>query len=443
VKVLHVPYSFLPDPPGGTEIYVDGLCRELRWRGVESVVAAPGDRDARYQVHDLEVWRFACASTSASLDAIYGAGDAIATAAFARVLDEARPDVLHQHALSPACSVELVTLARGRGIPTVFTYHTPTVSCQRGTLLRMGSDECAGEVDVETCTACVLDDLGLNPLMRRVVGAVPAEVGRSLGRRGVGGGVWTALRMRALMEGRAQRLHELFTLVDRFVAPSPWVEHLLRRNGVSSDRILLSLHGTDVDMQAPAAQAPHAGIRLAHLGRVDPAKGTAVLLRAIASEPSAALTLDVYGIVQHGADPGLFDTLKTIAGGDARVRFLRPVPHDEVSARLADYDAVVVPSQWMETGPLVVLEAFAAGVPVIGSALGGIRDKIDHEVNGLLVSPCHSDSAWAETLLRCASEPDLLRRLKAGVRRPRTMHDVGEEMAALYADVTSRLAVAR
>ena len=53
--------------------------------------------------------------------------------------------------------------------------------------------------------------------------------------------------------------------------------------------------------------------------------------------------------------------------------------------RLSRYHVVAVPSQWMETGPLVILESFAAGVPVIGSALGGIADKVDDGVSGLLL----------------------------------------------------------
>jgi glycosyltransferase involved in cell wall biosynthesis len=104
---------------------------------------------------------------------------------------------------------------------------------------------------------------------------------------------------------------------------------------------------------------------------------------------------------------------------------------------LSGYDLVAVPSQWLETGPLVVLEAFAAGRPVIGSALGGIADKVRDGIDGLLVTPYDSAEAWATRLATCAAEPDLVSRLTAGVRRPRELAAVASEMDAVYRRVAT------
>ena len=105
MKVLHVPYSFPPDPPGGTEIYVDALCRVLATHGVESAVAAPAAEARSYDVAGLHVRRFPCSDQEMALDALYGGGDPIATASFAGVLEDERPDIVHMHAISPACSI--------------------------------------------------------------------------------------------------------------------------------------------------------------------------------------------------------------------------------------------------------------------------------------------------------------------------------------------------
>jgi glycosyltransferase involved in cell wall biosynthesis len=93
-----------------------------------------------------------------------------------------------------------------------------------------------------------------------------------------------------------------------------------------------------------------------------------------------------------------------------------------------------VPSRWMETGPLVVLESFAAGTPVIGSDLGGIAEWVQHEQNGLLVA-FDDIVAWTNALRRCASDRTLLARLREGVGAPRTMKDVAREMAKLYKQI--------
>jgi glycosyltransferase involved in cell wall biosynthesis len=107
------------------------------------------------------------------------------------------------------------------------------------------------------------------------------------------------------------------------------------------------------------------------------------------------------------------------------------VPSHSVRSLLADYDALAVPSCWLETGPLVVLEAFAAGIPVLGSGLGGIAELIRHDVDGLLVET-GSVVYWTATLCRVVSEPGLLARLRAGVRLPRAMEEVAEDMLTVY-----------
>jgi glycosyltransferase involved in cell wall biosynthesis len=437
VKVLHVVFSYPPDPMGGTEVYVAGLARALATRSVETVIAAPDVEERTYQWDGLTVRRFASAVGQQSLDVVYGGGDPIASASFARVLDDVRPDVVHQHALSPACSADLVRIAKQRGLPVVFTYHTPTVTCQRGTLLYMGRDACAGDVDLNRCTGCVLDDLSLNSFVRWIVAAVPSNLGRAMGRRGMAGGIWTALRMTALMEIRVRELRELLRLVDRFVAPSPWVSRVLRANGVAADRILESPHGVDVPGTA-APRSPRDGtVRLAHLGRLDPVKGTALLLQAFSAVASPDVRLDVFGVVQDGRDRSVRDDLASLCAADPRVRLMDSIPHEEVVDRLREYDAVLVPSQWMETGPLVVLEAFAAGVPVVGSSLGGLAEKIQDDVNGLLVSPFDSKAAWTSALERCLT-PGLLPRLRGGMTPLRSVAAVADEMETLYAALAPR-----
>ncbi|HBY62993.1 MAG TPA: hypothetical protein DEH78_24480, partial [Solibacterales bacterium] len=125
------------------------------------------------------------------------------------------------------------------------------------------------------------------------------------------------------------------------------------------------------------------------------------------------------------------ERLRALASG-SRIRLLPPIPSTEVQPLLAaQYDALMAPSQWLETGPLVVLEAFAAGLPVIGSNLGGIAELVTSGTDGLLVEPADT-GAWTAAMVRLASEPGLLERLREGVRPPKTMADVAIEMEGLY-----------
>jgi glycosyltransferase involved in cell wall biosynthesis len=110
------------------------------------------------------------------------------------------------------------------------------------------------------------------------------------------------------------------------------------------------------------------------------------------------------------------------------------VPSSAVIATLQGASALVVPSAWFETGPLVVLEAFAAGIPVVGSGFGGIAEWVTDGVDGLLVPDLKAES-WAKALTRLVNEPGLLDRLTAGVKPPRSMRAVAEEVLAVYQEL--------
>jgi glycosyltransferase involved in cell wall biosynthesis len=78
-----------------------------------------------------------------------------------------------------------------------------------------------------------------------------------------------------------------------------------------------------------------------------------------------------------------------------------------------------------------VLEAFLAGKPVIGSDLGGIKELVSHDRNGLLV-PHENVAAWTAAMLRLATDTALLKRLRQGIGPVRTTLDVARDMVALY-----------
>ena len=64
-----------------------------------------------------------------------GEGDPSAAEQMGRIFEQEQPDIVHLHALTSGVSLRVLREARRRGIKTVLTYHTPTVSCVRGTLM--------------------------------------------------------------------------------------------------------------------------------------------------------------------------------------------------------------------------------------------------------------------------------------------------------------------
>ena len=80
---------------------------------------------------------------------------------------------------------------------------------------------------------------------------------------------------------------------------------------------------------------------------------------------------------------------------------------------------------------MVVLEAFAAEVPVIGSNVGGIAELVTHGVDGLLIEP-RSIADWANGFRKISDQPAVLAKLRAGIRPPRRIAESARDMAVLY-----------
>jgi glycosyltransferase involved in cell wall biosynthesis len=120
-----------------------------------------------------------------------------------------------------------------------------------------------------------------------------------------------------------------------------------------------------------------------------------------------------------------------LAGGDPRINFVGPFPNETMAAELGKLDVLVVPSTWYENTPLVIYSAFAAGIPVVASNLGGMAEVVHHEKNGLLFEPNDSEGL-ARQLRRLIEEPGLLEKLGENAGDVRPVEDSVDEMLGLY-----------
>jgi glycosyltransferase involved in cell wall biosynthesis len=127
-----------------------------------------------------------------------------------------------------------------------------------------------------------------------------------------------------------------------------------------------------------------------------------------------------------------------VAAEGLPVDVLGPLPPAVVAAELQAAAVAVLPAVWEENCPMAVLEAAAAGVPVVASAIGGIPELVDDGRTGLLVPPGDT-AALATALTRLVARPEEAAALgRAGWARVRERHDPGAHVAALlraYADV--------
>ena len=113
------------------------------------------------------------------------------------------------------------------------------------------------------------------------------------------------------------------------------------------------------------------------------------------------------------------------------VEWLGSVAHDRIPTVLASLDVLVVPSVWIENSPFVIKEAFAAGVPVVASNLGGMAELVEDGRNGLLFEA--GDAAdLRRVIARLLDEPGLLARLREGLPRVRSIDEDAAWTQSIY-----------
>jgi glycosyltransferase involved in cell wall biosynthesis len=212
----------------------------------------------------------------------------------------------------------------------------------------------------------------------------------------------------------------VYRRVERIIAVSaPIRRRLIERDGVPPDLITVVPNAV-VSAPEPRADAPSplpAGLRerplVGVIARLQPEKGVANFLKA--ATRAAPLFPEAHFII--AGDGPLRRELADLAedlGLKSRVHFLGF--RSDASALMRFLDVLVVPSL-TEGSPLVTLEAMAAGVPVVASAVGGIPDQIRHDKEGLLVPPGDT-GALGDALLDLLRDPARARRLgEAGRRR--------------------------
>ena len=178
--------------------------------------------------------------------------------------------------------------------------------------------------------------------------------------------------------------------------------------------------GVDVDSFYPNERNERArkegAMRLISVGRLIPFKGHRYLIEALfgirEKFPNARLTIVGGGPEREGLEKLVWS--KNLNGA---VEFLGERPAHQIPRLLNDHDIFILPSITMPSGEteglgVALIEAMAAGIPVIGTRTGGIPDVITHGENGLLVSE-RSPDAITEAVCSLAADEKMTRRLAA------------------------------
>ena len=438
-RIAHCVGFYFPDQVGGTEVYVQDLVSELAKREVGGyVIAATNEVYRKYDWLGVPVIRYP--NNWASIREYAPTRARAGLSKFQELILENRPDIFHLHSWTSGAGLHHLSQIAHLGIPCLVTMHVPSALCMRGTMLLHGRKACDGRISEKRCAQCWSEFRGVPPSLAYAMAHLPRMSFEVLGPTNkIVSRAVTLLSARSRAIVQAHELRQMVDLSATIVAPSGWVYSGLLANGIAPSKLTVSRQGVANGLVEEAARGsrkqPSNDVVVGFVGRLEHYKGVHILLEAIAQIPRhLPLRLRVAG---SGTEPEYLRKLIEAAGQDKRIEFCGSISREEVPDFLRSVDILAVPSNYMETGPLVVLEAHAFGVPVMGADLGGISERIRNGVDGWLL-PFDDPTAWATAIQEIALDRAKLAQIASNIEPCRTMGDVASEMATLYREILAR-----
>jgi len=203
------------------------------------------------------------------------------------------------------------------------------------------------------------------------------------------------------------------------IAPSASGEAMLRGLGVKGTVDIIP-NAVDLDLFHPVEKFNQDRIRAVYVGRLAAEKNLPFLLRAFSIAASLHPKLELV-LIGDGPGRSALETLTRSLRIAPQVTFLGERPHRELPALLAGCDLFLTASA-TEVHPLSLIEAMAAGLPVVAVGGEGISETVQDGVGGLLST--NSPADFAEKVRRIASDPALGRALAAGAVQTAQAFDI-------------------
>lgn len=289
-----------------------------------------------------------------------------ARAAIGKLIDLVHPDVVHAHNVYHHLTPAIFGAAKKKGVPVVMTVHDLKIGCPSKLMLAPDG----------VCERCK------------------------------GGKTWNAVRQRCLKGSVALSAVAAFETslhralgsyrknVDLFIVPSHFHTKKLIEWGLPEHKTRYLPNAVDVTgMRADFTP----GERFVFVGRLSEEKGLATFISAVAAARVKATIV--------GTGPQEEELRRLVDRTGADVDFAGYVTGKPLFDIVRNARALVLPSECYENAPVVLLEAYGVGTPVLGSDLGGIPELIKNGETGLL-APAGEVEAFADALRQLQSMPD-------------------------------------
>ena len=393
MHILKIIHGYPPNYNAGSEVYSQSICNELSKTHKLSVftreenVYAPCFSIRKELINDNLTLYFV--NNPQGKD---GYRHQQMDNNFADLLKKLNPDVAHVghlNHLSTGLIDELNTLK----IPIIFTLHDFWLMCPRGQFLTrsIGTDNnfkvCNKQEDKKCATDCY------SVYFSGRVENKNDEIGN-----------WQNWVHNRMLETKA-----IINKINLFIAPSNYLrDRFINDFNVPADKIIYLDYGFPTEYLTQTEKSKKkTDYTFGYIGTHIPAKGVNILIEAF-KQIEAKAALKIFGRSNGQSTNALKEMAKSSKN---KIEFEGEyINHNLANDVFSNVDCIVVPSIWGENSPLVIHEAQACNVPVITADFGGMKEYVQHNINGLLFEH-RNTKALAEQLKFAVLNPEKMKQL--------------------------------
>lgn len=295
----------------------------------------------------------------------------------AKVLDDEKPDVVHVHNTFMAISPSIYSACQQAGVPVVQTLHNYRLFCPAAFFFRDG----------KVCEECVEHSL----------------------LRGIRYGCYRDSKSATAGLAAMLKFHRIAGTwnrdIDTYVALTQFARTRFVEAGLPEEKVTVK-----PNFVADPGRRTEPGQYALFAGRLSPEKGVSIILQAW-KQLKVRVPLRILG------DGPLLEPLQREAQelGLQGVVFTGRLDREQTMATVKGASFLIFPSRWYESFPMIIVESFASGTPVIGSRLGAIQEIVEDGRTGLHFTPGDPE-ALAERVEYAWTHPEKVRAMSAEAR---------------------------
>lgn len=427
MHILKIIHGYPPNYNAGSEVYSQSICDELSKYHKVSVFTreenpyAPCFQIRKYEVHTrLSIYYV---NNPQDKD---GYRHSQMDLNFGKLVSKIKPDVAHIGHVNHL-STGLIDELNKRNIPTIYTLHDFWLMCPRGQFLTRGIGKsnnfqlCDKQIDRKCATDCY--KMYFSGCKKNEKADIDS---------------WSDWVHHRMLETKA-----IVNKVDLFIAPSRYLRNrFVNEFDVPVEKIIYLDYGFPTEYLTKHKKSDDNGpFTFGYIGTHIPAKGINLLIRAFNKIKKRA-ELKIYGRPNGQSTKALN---KLSEDSINKIEFCGEyINHNLADHVFANVDCIVVPSIWSENSPLVIHEAQACKIPVITSNFGGMKEYVQHHINGLLFEH-RSIYSLAEQLNFAINNPETMKQLgKRGYLYNKNgkvpnIHDHCKQLEEIYEKYTNKL----